>query len=152
MYEVETRERQEHPTLVRRAKLGVGDLPSWLGETYALVMAQVEASAATAAGMPFARYRTLSEGVFEVEAGIALAATVEPGPRLQTGSLPGGPAAVVVHIGRYDEVGAAYEAAHVWLAEHGHEPAAAPWEEYHTDPDTEPDPSRHRTEVVQPYT
>ncbi|HSK23236.1 MAG TPA: GyrI-like domain-containing protein [Egicoccus sp.] len=151
MYEVETRQLQQHPTLVRHAKLEVDELGTWLGETYGLVMAQVDAAAVPTIGMPFARYRPLSEGVFEVEAGIGIAEDIDPGPELDVGTLPGGPAVVVSYVGTYDGIAAAYETAFEWLREHGHEPAGAPWEAYHTDPDVEPDQSRHRTEVVQPY-
>lgn len=150
MYEIEIREREPASALVRRAEVAVPALGDWIGETYGLVMRRVQESGVAPVGMPFARSRPLHDGVFDVEAGIAVSGSLDPGGSLEVTTLPGGPVAVAAYVGRYDGVAAAYDELQAWLAEHGREPSDVPWEEYLTDPDEEPDQSRHRTDVVQP--
>jgi effector-binding domain-containing protein len=65
--------------------------------------------------------------------------------------MPGGPVAVTVHYGRYEDLGGAYDAVTEWLKGHGDEADGPYWEFYHTDPYTEPDPAHWRTELVAPY-
>jgi AraC family transcriptional regulator len=54
--------------------------------------------------------------------------------------LPAGPAAMTLHVGPYEECGAAYEAIDLWMHEHGREPKGPCWEVYLTDPADQPDP------------
>jgi effector-binding domain-containing protein len=65
--------------------------------------------------------------------------------------LPGGPAAVTVDIGPYEQMAPAYRALTSWVSSHGGEPAGDPWEVYYTDPASESDPATWRTEIIQPY-
>jgi hypothetical protein len=53
--------------------------------------------------------------------------------------------------GPYEDVAKAYAACRAWLDDHGLEPAGPHWEVYRTDPSTEPDPARWRTDVVLPF-
>ncbi|GGU50019.1 GyrI-like domain-containing protein [Lentzea flava] len=64
--------------------------------------------------------------------------------------LPEGPVATTFHRGRYDEIGAAYEAVFAWIREHGHQQAGPPRELYLTGPDTAATPGDYLTEVVVP--
>lgn len=64
--------------------------------------------------------------------------------------LPGGRAVEVVHVGPYDTLEVTYAALQTWMAGNGHEPAAAMWESYLSDPEVEPDASRWRTKIVVP--
>lgn len=64
--------------------------------------------------------------------------------------LPEGPVAQTFHHGRYDEIGAAYEAVFAWMREHGREQAGPARELYLTGPDTATVPDDYLTEVVVP--
>lgn len=66
-------------------------------------------------------------------------------------SLPGGPAAVLNYIGRYDEMEGACGALAEWVARSGGHPAGNSWEVYFSDPSREPDPQKWRTEIVMPF-
>ena len=55
-----------------------------------------------------------------------------------------------VHIGSYDGLEAVYQAVSAWLERSGRAPGEGPWESYTTDPTTEPDPERWRTDIYWP--
>ena len=103
------------------------------------------------AGPPFARYHPLGEGRFEVEAGFPVAGPVEAAGEVVPSELPGGPVAVTVHTGSYDQMEPAYQALASWVADHGGQLAGDAWEVYYSDPAEQPDPAHWRTGVVQPY-
>ena len=86
------------------------------------------------------------EGQFDIEAGFPLSGAVTAVGRVEPCTLPGGTAARTTHVGAYDAVAAAYEAAHTYLTDNGYEPSGAPWECYLDDPEVE----SPRTEVVLP--
>jgi effector-binding domain-containing protein len=65
-------------------------------------------------------------------------------------SLPGGKAASVVHLGPYETIADTYASLQEWLLATGHGELGPMWEVYWTDPESEPDPSAWRTEIVVP--
>lgn len=65
-------------------------------------------------------------------------------------ALPGGPVARTVHRGRYEDIGAAYEAIFRWIHQHGRHQAGPPREIYLTGPDSDVVPEDYLTEVVVP--
>jgi effector-binding domain-containing protein len=149
--EIETRTLTEQSTAVCLATLPVADIGPWLSGAYGRVAGLLGAQAAGPAGPPFARYHLLGDERFEIEAGFPSMRPVEPSDEVKASSLPGGPAAFVVHIGPYDEMGPAYEALTAWMRDRGVEPNGDKWEVYLSDPVAEPDPSTWRTEIYAPY-
>lgn len=121
-----------------------------MGAAYQEVMAYLGSAHMTPAGPPYARF-SFHDDVVDVEAGFPVSSPVLALGRVTLSSLPGGPAATATHYGRYEDLPAAYEAIAQWLKEHGYEPAGPHWEIYYTDPRTEPDPARWRTDLVAPY-
>ena len=65
-------------------------------------------------------------------------------------TLPGGPAAVVMHTGPYETLQQAYPAMELWMDTQGFKPGGAPWESYVTDPTAVPDPKDWKTEIFWP--
>ena len=65
-------------------------------------------------------------------------------------TLPGGPAAVTIHFGPYDQLQAAYAALEEWIAANAFHTAGAPWEAYLNDPADHPNPQDWKTEVCWP--
>ncbi|MBC7291395.1 MAG: GyrI-like domain-containing protein [Actinotalea sp.] len=73
-----------------------------------------------------------------------------PDDGLTATRLPEGRAVVTTHVGPYDTMEATYGELSRWLSDAGLRPRDVMWEEYLDGPDTEPDPSRWRTRIVQP--
>lgn len=69
------------------------------------------------------------------------------GRKLGVRTIDGGPAAVVVHVGPYEELAGAYQALGTWIEEHGHRIAGPPQETYLTGPD---EPGPPVTEIRMP--
>lgn|SRR5512146_2905999 len=150
-YEVHSRARQAQPTVVMTATLPVAGIGPWLARVYGTVAGFIMAQGAHPAGPPFARYRRLDDDRFAVEAGFPVSTAIDANGDVRSSELPGGPAAVTVHTGPYDQMAAAYEVLASWVTRHGGELAGDPWEVYFTDPASEPDPATWRTEIIQPY-
>ena len=149
-YPIETRELTEQATAVARVSLPAAQLAAWLPGAYEQVMTYLAAAGAAPAGPPFARF-TFHDDVVDAEAGFPVRAPVAGDGRVTPSSLPGGPVAVTTHYGRYEDLTAAYDAVAGWLKEHGLEPAGPHWEVYYTDPHSEPDPTRWRTDLIAPW-
>ena len=151
LYHIYTEFRKAQVTAVARAVLPVAEIDPWLDKTFAAIAGLLAAQRAGPAGPPFARFHSLGGGRFEVEAGFPARGLIEGGGEAQPSGLPGGPVAVTMHIGPYDQLESAYQALEWWVSENGGELAGDAWEVYFTDPSTEPDAAAWRTEVVQPY-
>ncbi len=151
-YEIESRALAEQDTAVEYATLKTTEIGPFLGKTFGEVASYLERKGAGPAGMPFARYHPSAPDTFEVEAGFPATTPTSGEGDVEPSDLPGGPAAVTVHVGPYDTMQPAYEALRNWVREQGGVTAGDAWEVYLTDPDANPDVSTWRTEVVQPYT
>lgn len=147
---VELRHLDPTPTAVRRATLRVTEIGSWLAGTYGAVAAVLAAQRIGPAGPPFARYHLVEDDRFEVEAGFVATHPVAATVDVEASSLPGGPAAVTLHVGPYDAMEPTYTRLQSWLTTEGYRPEGDAWEIYLSDPNTEHDPATWRTEVVMP--
>lgn len=150
-YEIETRTLTEQDTAVEYATVSATDIGPWLGKAFTEVASYLERKGAGPAGMPFARCHLTGDDRFEVEAGFPASTPTAGEGDVEPSDLPGGLAAVTVHIGAYDTIGPTHEALRLWVREHGGEPVGDAWEVYLTDPATQADPGDSRTEVVQLY-
>ncbi|HEX3219376.1 MAG TPA: GyrI-like domain-containing protein [Candidatus Limnocylindria bacterium] len=110
------------------------------------------------AGAPYGRYHEFGPEQVDVEIGIPVSMPLaglrplgecEPG-ELGTSELPGGNAAVSVHLGPYDGLSTAYDRLHDWIHANGHDEGPGPWESYIDDPSEVADASQLRTELVWP--
>ena len=84
-----------------------------------------------------------------VEAGVTVTSPIEAAGRVEPGTLPGGQAAVALHIGPYTGLPAAYAAIRTWLVTNDCTSAGYPWEVYLNDPQ-QVAPEALQTEVVWP--
>jgi effector-binding domain-containing protein len=149
-YRVTTRLLADRYTAVVRAELPFDELPAWLIGVFQVVLDYLARAEIAPAGPPFARFAFLSNAA-AVEAGFPVAGEIAGDGLVEPSTLPAGQAAVTTHWGRYEDLEQAYAACRRWLEDHGFEPAGPHWEVYHTDPNTEPDPARWRTDVVVPF-
>jgi effector-binding domain-containing protein len=147
----EIQERLPQPAYAIRLHTRVEEIPAALGIALPEVFEAAGTMGLTPDGPPYTRYLSEPAGDLDYEAGVAL---LEPAPgahgRAVPSELPGGTVAVAWHVGPYETLGETYGALVQWIGEQGRAVSGAMWEVYWTDPESEPDPARWRTEVIVP--
>ncbi len=115
---------------------------------FATVFQRLEDHNEEPAGIPFTISRRApdADDAGEVE----MCIPVSPGTKIApVHEIPGGPVAAVIHKGPYDEMGPAYEALAIWIADHGHEIVGPTREIYVNHPD-DVTPAEPLTELQWP--
>lgn len=146
---IELRVLRSHHTATIREDVGLPDLPEAMGRIFQAVNEALDKQNVARDGAPFARYHSYGDTV-DLEAGVMVVAPIVPDGNVTPSELPAGPAAIAVHAGPYESLGATYDAIELWLTATGHEASGGPWELYITDPSAEPDPTKWLTEVIFP--
>jgi AraC family transcriptional regulator len=135
------------------------DIGALVGEHLPRVAGRLPTLGLAIAGPPYVRYHAWGHDLADVELGFPVAGPVGALPALAActpgemgaTSLPGGRAAVLVHVGPYTDLPAAYTRLDDWCRTRGLHPAGGPWESYVDNPDVVP-PASLRTDVVFPLT
>jgi AraC family transcriptional regulator len=146
---VTRKELQPAAALVIRKKCGHTEVAQTLGEILPKVFAWCTQHGVPFAGPPFTRYLASGPGLLSIEAGLTIAAPSAGEGDIVAIELPGGPAAVAMHEGGYETLGATHAAVERWIDSNKLE-AGSPWEVYITDPGEKPNPADWRTEVIYP--
>jgi effector-binding domain-containing protein len=144
-YTVSFADLQPQPVAVVRGRVDLAGLPGFLEAAFSEVAAAAAAQGVRLDGAPFGKY-VPADGDWEVTAGFPVSETLRDSGRVVSDVLPAGRVAHTMHVGAYDRVGAAYDAAREYVVDNGHEPSDPPWECYLDGPDV-PEP---RTEVFMP--
>ncbi len=146
---IEVQQLGAQHTAVVRHRISIAEvqrIPGWIGQVYEAIQRAGQQPGAT----PFVRTLAMDASGMEIEVGWPVLTPFTAADDVQPSTLPGGPAAVATYFGRYEDIGTAHRAVDAWCTEHGHKIAGAPWESYFTDPTTEPDPAKWRTDVLYP--
>jgi AraC-like DNA-binding protein/effector-binding domain-containing protein len=147
---IERREIPPQPFMFVHLRVARHELSSAIGEGLGKAFPYAMRSGLAIAGRPTTRYLSTGPGLYSIEVGVPVS-TAAPGEgEVQAGSLSGGPVAVAVHGGAYDQLSETYAALERWIEENGFRVSGAPWEAYVTDPADHPDPADWRTEVYWP--
>lgn len=136
----------EQPTAVVRGRVAPDGIAGFLGEAFSAVGSVVPAQGRRFTGPPFARYWSMDETGWDLEAGFPVDAAVAPERGVVPSSLPPGRAARLVHTGPYDTVGRAWRALSDWVVDHGYAATEAPWECYLDEPGV----AEPRTVIMMP--
>jgi DNA gyrase inhibitor GyrI len=147
---IELRVLGGHQTAVIREEVSENDLAEAMGRMFQAVMSALREQGVEPASQPFARYHSFGETI-DCEAGVIVKAPIQETSEVKSGTLPAGPAAIAVHTGTYETLGATHEAMRRWLAANpGQKQNGGPFEIYVSDPASEPDPAKWMTEVIYP--
>jgi AraC family transcriptional regulator len=155
-YSVSRKELEAQPVLVVRRRVRRAEIAATISAELPKVFLHAQQRGIGIAGYPITRYLETSMSLVTLETGMRVTAhSVEYGATegerdVLAGTLPGGPAAVTIHSGPYDQLEAAYAALEEWIAANGFHPAGAPWEAYLNDPADHPNPQDWKTEVCWP--
>jgi effector-binding domain-containing protein len=145
-HEITVVDLSEQPTAVVRGRAAPETISDILGRTFEAVARVAADQGRRLTGPPFARYRTMDESGWDLEAGFPVDAPIAADEQVEPATLPACQAARLVHTGPYDTVGEAWGEASAWLAEHGYAATDAPWESYLDEPGV----AQPRTLILMP--
>jgi effector-binding domain-containing protein len=155
----ELRELAPRPTVAVRVRqpMAVVDVGALVDRHLPALAARLASLGLAIDGPPYVRYHDWGGESADLELGFpveAEAATLAPLDTCADGeagrsSLPGGPCAVIVHVGPYPELPASWGRLQAWARDRGLEPEGPPWESYLDDPGLVA-PAGLRTEVLRP--
>ena len=135
-YTVSRKELATQPVLVVRRRVRRAEIAATVAAELPKVFLHAQQRGIAIAGYPITRYLETSVGLVTLETGMRVTAhsgewTADEGEGdVLADTLPGGPAAVTIHSGPYDQLQAAYAALEEWIAANGFHAAGAPWEAY----------------------
>jgi AraC-like DNA-binding protein/effector-binding domain-containing protein len=143
-------ERSPLPVLLIRRRTAREELQTTLGECFGKLYGHAHKAGLAVAGFPLARYVSTGPGLWTVEPAIPLATPAPGEGEMQAGVMPGGPTALGIHGGPYEQLADTHVAIDRWIEANGFRAGGPPWEWYVTDPAQHPDPSTWLTEVYWP--
>jgi len=137
-------------TAVVRLTVPRSEIQQVMGPAIGEVMAAVMSQGMHPAGPVFSRHFRMTPDVFDFEVGVPVERPVAPAGRVVPGTLPAVRAAQTVYCGPYEGLGAAWGEFQAWMSANGHDAAEDLWESYAAGPESGPDASRWRTELIRP--
>ena len=152
-YAIATRELAPQPIVSLRDRRAAADLPAFLGHAFGELFGRLGLLGVTPAGEPFVIYHEFGPDGIDAEVCVPVAEFVSATGRIQTRVLPAVTVARTLHVGPYEELGAAYAALTAWVGDHGYEAAGPTQERYLNGPGGAGEPvwpAEYRTEVEIP--
>jgi len=148
---VEVKDIEAAKALVIKATIKTSEISAKTGELFSKLIGYMQENGIQMTGPPFTKYYSWDpEGETEMEAGAPVEQVVETQGEIQYVELPAVKVATALHTGPYEAVGPVYEAIEKFIEKEGLRVAGAVWEVYLTDPNTEPDPNKYKTQVYFP--
>jgi effector-binding domain-containing protein len=148
-YRCELLDRPAQPALVIRTRTAVQSLPQVVGEAYGAIMQYAGQLGLQPSGAPFVAYYNMDMQDLDLEIGFPFDQKLPGKGIVLAGEIPGGKAAACLHVGPYDQLGAAYETLQRWMQASGYVPAGVAYEFYLNDPQATP-AAELRTQLVFP--
>ena len=148
-YRCELLDRPAQPTLVVRTRTPAQSLPQVVGQAYGAIMQYAGQLGFQPSGAPFVAYYNMDMEDLDMEIGFPFEQKPKGKDNVLASEIPGGRAAACLHVGPYDQLGAAYEALHKWMQANGHVPTGVAYEFYLNDPQATP-PAELQTQLVFP--
>jgi effector-binding domain-containing protein len=137
-------------TAVVRGVVPMAGLRDFFDASFGALARTVGGQGITVLSPAFGLYHGSPGETLDLEVGFVTDRAVRPEAGVVTGSLPGGQAARLTHIGAFDGLGASWERLHSWMRTRGLSPAEDRWETYVTQPSPDMDPRDLRTELTWP--
>ena len=143
-------ERAAQPILFIRRRIARSQLQATLAECFGTLYDHAQKTGLPLAGFPLARYVSTGPGLWTIEPAIPLVTSAPGKGEMEAGFLPGGPVALGIHGGPYEELAETNAAIEQWIETSGFRASGPPWEWYVTDPSEHPNSEDWRTEVYWP--
>jgi effector-binding domain-containing protein len=133
-YQSEAVDRPAQPVLSIRTRVPVKNLPEALGQAYMAIGQYLESLGKAPAGDPFVAYYNMDMEDLDTEIGFPVSGIDQGKGEIKYREIPAGKFATCLHVGPYNELGAAYEALTGWVNEEGYEVSGTVYEFYLNDP------------------
>ena len=146
---------EDEPTVfvaVLRERVAMDAFPAFYDRAYRVVVEEVAAAGLAITGPAFGWYRDMPTDSVDLAAGFGVGADTPRalGGGVEVVQLPGGPAAVGVHVGTYDDLPAAWDELSTWSSQHAVTMRGDFLEVYVTDPSEVAEASLNETRLVLP--
>jgi effector-binding domain-containing protein len=121
-----------------------------MGPAIQEVMTTVAAQGLPPTGPLFSYHHKMDPETFDFEVGVPIASAIQPTGRVEASQLPSRKTARTTYHGPYEGLGEAWGEFSSWIEAQGLVAAPDLWEFYTAGPETGPDASTWRTELVRP--
>ncbi len=139
------------PALSIKINTDMAHISEEIGKAYGQIMSYIKANGITVTGAPYSLYEKWNPPT-EVAfiAAVPVSNKVNGNTNIKMIKTPSGKMLKVVYFGAYDKTGYVYHAYDEYAASNNLETRGGPWEEYITDPTTEPDTTKWQTNIYFP--
>ncbi|MFG2330937.1 GyrI-like domain-containing protein [Streptomyces sp. NPDC048604] len=137
-------------TAVVRGVVPMDGLRDFFDTSFGALARTVAAQEVDVLGPAFGLYHGAFGDPVDLEVGFVTGRAVRPEAGVVPGSLPGGRAARLTHVGSFDGLGASWERLGSWMRARGLTAGEDRWETYVTQPSPDMDPDDLRTELTWP--
>ena len=149
-YVIGTRELEPQVVLAIRAHHAQHDIPGFLSGAFGELFGRIGLLGIRPAGAPFVIYHAFGPSDIDAEVCVPISEPASATGRIQSREIPGLTVARTLHVGPYEELGAAYRALTEWIDRNGLESAGPVQERYLNGPGDGVTPAEYRTEVEIP--
>jgi len=150
VYDISRREVPDQPIVAIRDRMAQADLPIFIGRSIAELVAHLRLLGVSSSSEPFVIYHAFGPDDIDAEVCLPFVGDVVATGRIIARVLPGATVAETLHVGPYEELGAAYAVLTDWIELHGFEPAGPVRERYLNAPADDVPPSAYRTIIEMP--
>lgn len=141
---------EEIKLLVMKRKCDYPNVPSVMKEMLEGVGQYIVQNKIEKAGEPLAVYHEWGSSGVVMDVGTPVVKAQKGSGEVEYSTIPGAKALKITHYGDYSELNQSHGKIFKYMKDNNIEAGGSPWEQYMTDPRTEPDKSRWQTEIYHP--
>lgn len=149
-YVIATRELGPQDVFSIRSQIPPAEIPVFLQGAFAELFGRLGLLGVPPAGHPFVIYHAFGPSEIDAEVCVPIAQAATATGRIESRRLPAATVARTLHVGPYEELGAAYRALTDWIERNGFESTGPVQERYLNGPGDGSVASEFRTEVEIP--
>ncbi len=150
IYDISTHEIPDRSIVSIRRRIAPSEMPSFVGRSFGDLYTHLGMLGVTPSGEPLVVYHAFDPDGIDAEVCVPIVGEVAATGQIVARVLPGGLVAETLHVGPYDELGAAYTALTEWIGRNDFEAAGPARERYLNAPGEGVPPSAYRTIIEMP--
>ncbi len=149
-YEIALYEERAQWVASRRERIPPSEVPGFIARALGSLTAHLAAAGMEPAGELTVRYHELGADAIDLEACLPIQGPAPDAADVTVHAVPARTVARTLHVGRYEDLPAAYEALVTWIGGHGLAPVGPVAERYLNGPDDVASDAEYRTEIEVP--